>query len=219
MGKFIFGIFVGVILVPLAVWAYLASGSAPAATADKPLPFEAQITGMALRARIQKEAPTRDLSTLTTADLLQGADVYKKNCAVCHGLPDQPENAIAQGMFPPVPQFMAPPRGRGGERGPGRPGGPPPGFADAQKGLVKGRGASGDFWRVKYGIRLTGMPAFEKNLSDDQMWDVVALLAARRNMPQEVRDALKPEPAAPASTPAPTAPPVQKGPASNRKTS
>src|SRR5690242_9892180 len=205
MGKFIFGVFVGVILVPLIVWAYLASGNAPAATADKPLPFEEQITGMALRARIQKDAPTRDLSTLTTADLLQGADVYKKDCAVCHGLPDQPESAIAQGMFPPVPQFMAPPRPRGGERGPGRPGGgPPPGFADAQKGLVKGRGASGDFWRVKYGIRLTGMPAFEKNLSDDQMWDVVALLTARRNMPQEVRDALKPEPPPAPPPPAPS---------------
>jgi hypothetical protein len=59
-------------------------------------------------------------------------------------------------------------------------------------GTVKGRGASGDFWRVKNGIRLTGMPSFENTLSDDQMWQVVALIAKRRDLPPEVRAALQP---------------------------
>src|ERR1700688_770349 len=117
MVKFILGIVVGVILVPLAVAGYLLSGYAPAATADAPMPFEARIAGMALQKRIQKEAPVRDLSGMSTPDLLAGAEIYKKNCVMCHGSPAKnPE--MANNMSPPVPQEMKPPQGRGGQRGP-----------------------------------------------------------------------------------------------------
>lgn len=204
--KFIVGVIVGVIVVPVVLVIYLASGFAPTAATDKPLPFETWIAGTALSKRMQKEAPTRDLSTMTTADLLAGADTYKNNCAGCHGLPDQPPSEIGNGMFPPAPQLMQPPRPRPGGRQPGRAAGPPPGAASAQMGTVQGRGASGDFWRVKNGIRLTGMPSFDKTLSDDQMWQVVYLIAKRRNLPPEVKAALAPEAqeAAPAPAEQPT---------------
>ena len=32
------------------------------------------------------------------------------------------------------------------------------------------------YWKVKNGIRLTGMPAFQHILSAEQMWDVTLLL-------------------------------------------
>ncbi|HKQ86889.1 MAG TPA: cytochrome c [Candidatus Acidoferrales bacterium] len=202
--KFILGVVIGLILVPLLVVGYLASGFAPTAATDKPLPFETWIAGTALRERIQKEAPVRDLSTMTTADLVAGADTYKKDCAVCHGMPDH-DSEIGAGMFPPAPQLLQPPkprpefqpgRGREGERGPGRPGGPG----------RSGPRPNGDFWRVKNGIRLTGMPSFEKTLSDDQMWQIIALLQRRRNWPPEVKAAIQPEVAAAAvpALPAPT---------------
>jgi thiosulfate dehydrogenase len=202
--KFILGVVVGVIVIPVLVVLYLASGFGPTAATDKPLPFETFIAGMALRERMQREAPPpRDFSTMSTADLLAGADTYRKNCAVCHGLPDQPPAAIGDGMFPPAPQLMRVPPGRGREMnaqggqapnggpvpqpGAGAPGGPPPGRPGAQ-----GRGASGDYWRVKNGIRLTGMPSFGNTLTDDQIWQVVGLIARRRNMPPEVKAALQP---------------------------
>jgi thiosulfate dehydrogenase len=202
--KFILGIVVGVILVPLVVVGYLMTGMAPAAATDKPMPFEAYIAGAALSKKMQKDAPTRDLSTMTSADLLAGADTYKKDCAVCHGLPDQTTAEIGDGMFPPAPQLMRPPQPRPGNRGPQGP--PPNGAGNGQpspnSGLVQGRGASGDFWRVKNGVRLTGMPSFEKSLSDDQMWQVVALIAKRRNLPPEVKAVLTAQPDA-AAAPAP----------------
>ena len=198
--KFIVGVIAGIVIVCALILVYLVSGFAPVAATDKPMPFETWIAGTALQKRIQKEAPTRDLSSMTDADLLAGADTYRKDCAVCHGLPDQPPAVVGDGMFPPAPQLMQPPRPRP-SRGPepGRSGGPPPGFAQAQMGMVKGRGASGDFWRVKNGIRLTGMPSFEKTLSDDQMWQVVYLLSKRRNLPPDVKAALESEPAAAAA--------------------
>ena len=204
--KFIVGVIAGIIIVPVIVVIYLASGFAPTAATDKPLPFETWIAETALSKRMQKEAPTRDLSTMTTADLLAGADTYKNNCAGCHGLPDQPPSELGTSMFPPAPQLMQPPPPRPGGPRPGR-AGPPPGAASAQMGTVQGRGASGDFWRVKNGIRLTGMPSFEKALSDDQMWQVVYLIAKRRDLPPEVKAALVPDSAA--AAPAAAAPPPQ----------
>jgi thiosulfate dehydrogenase len=195
--KFILGVVAGIVLIPVLVFAYLASGFGPAAATDKPLPFENWIANTALRSKMRKEAPApRDLSSLTTADLLAGADTYKKDCAVCHGLPDQPAAAIGQGMFPPAPQLMRAPPGRGpgpgqngppsqaaqgGAPGPGRPGGP-------------GRGSGNDFWRIKNGIRLTGMPSFEGSLTDDQIWQLVGLLERRRFMPPDIRAELLSEP-------------------------
>ena len=32
------------------------------------------------------------------ATYLAGADVYKQNCAICHGLPDQPQSPIARAI-------------------------------------------------------------------------------------------------------------------------
>lgn len=203
--KFILGVVIGLVLVPLLLVGYLASGFGPTAATDKPLPFETWIAGTALRKRIQKEAPIRDLSTMTTVDLVAGADTYKKNCALCHGMPDK-DSAIGAGMFPPAPQLLQPPkprpvpqpsRGPEAERGPGRPGGPNRG----------GPRPNGDFWRVKNGIRLTGMPSFENTLSQDQMWQVIAFLQRRRNWPPEVKAAMQPEVAA-ATAPASNVPPA-----------
>jgi thiosulfate dehydrogenase len=200
MLKFILGVIVGAIIVPALAVAYLVSGYAPAATADPMMPFEGWIARTALQVRFKKEAPVRDLSGMSTPDLLAGAEIYKKDCAVCHGLRDETP-AIADNMFPQAPQLMKPPAGRGGQRGPqGGPGGPP-----------RAPRPNGDFWRVKNGIRLTGMPSFQNILSEDQMWQVTGLIANRRRLLPEVQDALKSEPppaAAPASTPAsaPTAP-------------
>jgi mono/diheme cytochrome c family protein len=47
------------------------------------------------------------------------------------------------------------------------------------------------FWKVKNGIRLTGMPAFEHTLSNEDMWDVTLLLkAADQPMSAQVKGTL-----------------------------
>ena len=203
--KFIWGLIAGVVLVPIVGILYLASGFAPTAATEKPLPLETWLAETALRARMQKEAPlARDLSAMPAGDLMAGADIYKKNCAVCHGLPDQPAPAIANAMFPPAPQLLAPPPMR-------KPGGPPPGFGGPKQPGGPGRGGprrEGDFWRVKNGIRLTGMPSFENTLSDEQIWQVLAVLEKRRDMPPDLKAELagQPIPAPTASSAAPAAP-------------
>jgi mono/diheme cytochrome c family protein len=168
--KFILGVVSGAILVPLAVIVFLWSGRAPVAATDPPMPFETSIAAGALSIRIHKEAPTRDVSGMSTADLVAGAQAYQKNCAMCHGLPNQPAPGIAGRIFPPAPELFS------------------------QKGMVTDDPAGETYWKVKNGIRLTAMPSFQNILSDDQIWQVTAVVARADKLPAEAQDTLKAAP-------------------------
>ncbi len=160
-----FGVIVGVILVPLGLYCYFASGTAPAATAASPMPFEIMMAHKALNARIAKEMPTSVPIQADDANLTAGAQVYRHHCAVCHGLPGQPEGGFAKGMFPHPPK------------------------------LTEGTGVTDDepgetFWKVANGIRLTGMPSFNQSLSGTEMWQVSLFAANANKLPQAAKDVL-----------------------------
>jgi thiosulfate dehydrogenase len=167
MGKFLLGLILGLIAIPAIVYFYFASGSAPVATAAPSMPFEGQLAHMALHARIDKEMPKNAPIAADDAAYTAGAQVYKDHCAVCHGLPGQPQTAIAKGMFPDPPKLM---EGTG----------------------VTDDPAGETYWKVSNGIRLTGMPGFEKSLSTTQMWQVSLLLANADKLPKAVTDSLTP---------------------------
>ncbi len=137
---FVLGVIVGMIVVPLCVYFYFASGTAPAAASDPPMPFETMIAHKALNARIAKEMPANVPIQADDANLTAGAQVYRHHCAICHGLPGQSEGGFAKGMFPHPPK------------------------------LTEGKGVTDDepgetYWKVANGIRLTGMPSFRLSLS------------------------------------------------------
>lgn len=163
---FLLGLIVGVIVLPLGAWAYLKLGYAPVATSAPPLPFETYFAHMALNARVFKEAPKNDPVMLTEQTYLDGAKIYRNDCAVCHGLPGQQKTAIAAGMFPKPPQ------------------------------LFQGKGVTDDpagesYWKIRNGIRLSGMPGYQNTLTDQQMWEVAGLLANADKLPASVNAALR----------------------------
>jgi len=178
MKKFIFGLILGVIAVPLAVYWYFSSGYAPVATAAPPMPFEHTLAHKALHARMDKEMPkAAPPISADEAAYAAGAAIYKDHCAVCHGLPGVPQTAISKGMFPEPPMLM------------------------------DGMGVTDDppgetYWKVSGGIRMTGMPGFEKSLSTTQIWQVSLLLANADKLPKSVKDTL--------GTPAPAAVEMKK---------
>jgi thiosulfate dehydrogenase len=164
--KFLAGFIFALVLIPLAVYGYFRYGYAPVATASSPWLFERELAHMALDARIDKEAPKAVPFQATETDLQDGAHLYREHCAACHGLPDQPKTAIAVGMYPEPPQ------------------------------LFHGKGVTDDpagetYWKVSNGIRLTGMPAYDKSLSQKQMWDISQLLAGADKLPATVTEALR----------------------------
>ena len=165
MRKFLFGLIIGVVLVPLVVYFYFSRGMAPVATSAPPMPFEKTFARMALHARLEKEMPKTVPIAADEAAYTAGAQVYKEHCAVCHGFPGQPPTAIASGMFPKPPKLM------------------------------EGTGVTDDppaetYWKVFGGIRMTGMPGFEKTLSTTQMWQVSLLCANADKLPASVKVAL-----------------------------
>jgi len=159
------GIVLGMVLLFAVVWLYFTGGHAPVAAADPPMPFERKLASSSLHAFLHRQKPVESPIPADEKNLLAGAEVYKQNCAVCHGLPAAPETAIAAGMFPKPPE------------------------------LFHGTGVTDDpvwetHWRAENGIRLTGMPGFKGRLTDSQLWQVSQLLANADKIPTSVKVAL-----------------------------
>ncbi len=160
--KFILGLLVGLLVIPVMVYCYFRFGYAPVSTKSSPIPFERTLAGMGLHARIEKEYPRQVPFKAKDNDLQNAAHLYRQHCAACHGLPNNPETAISKGMYPDPPQ------------------------------LFKGKGVTDDeagetYWKVANGIRLTGMPAYRGNVSDRDMWSISQLLAGADKLPTDVQ--------------------------------
>jgi thiosulfate dehydrogenase len=169
MGKLLTGFVLGALATVLlafgGVYLYFGRGMAPVATSAPPMPFEKRLARMALHARLKREMPKQAPIAADEANLLAGARTYVQHCAVCHGLPGGRQTAIALGEFPKPPHLF---RGKG----------------------VTDDPAGETYWKVANGIRLTGMPGFEKSLSTEQMWQVSLLLANADKLPATAKAAL-----------------------------
>ena len=155
----------GVLLLPAGICLYLAFGRPPVATADRPFPLEAQIVKVPLRARIAREMPAASPIAATEENLNAGASIYEDKCESCHGTADEP-SAMGRAMFPRAPQLWT------------RHGSGAVGVSDDPVGET--------YWKVKNGIRLTGMPAYGKALSETELWQVSLLLSmADKPLPAE----------------------------------
>ena len=158
---FVLGVLATVLLAWAGIYTYFGRGMAPVATSAPPMPFEKRLARMALHARVEREMPGQAPILLDERNLAAGARVYVQHCAVCHGLPGGKQTAIAEGEFPKPPHLF---RGKG----------------------VTDDTAGETYWKVANGIRLTGMPGYQKSLSTDEMWQVSLLLANADKLPASV---------------------------------
>ena len=163
------GIILGFILIGVGAYFYFASGQVPVTTNSPEMPFERKMAKLALHAYLGKVPHANPPVTADEANLLAGAKIYKENCAVCHGLPGEPHNAIGNGMFPKPPL------------------------------LFRGVGVTDDetwesYTKVSGGIRMTGMPGFKDRLSDTQLWQVSVLVKNADKLPASVKAELAPPP-------------------------
>lgn len=169
--KFLIGLLIGLVIVPIGVACYLRFGNPPVAVADTPFPFERQIVHVPLHRRVEKDMPKSAPIQPTADNLIAGAQIYRQNCAFCHGLNSQ-NSTVAPHMYPDAPQLW---------------------HAHGPQSIV---GVSDDppgetYWKVSNGIRLSGMPSFDQVLSSTQMWQVALLLAnANKPLPQQAMDTL-----------------------------
>lgn len=166
----IVGFIIGLGVIPLCALVYIELGCMPVATASAPLPLEKWAAKTALHAKLRSEAPKQSPIQANETNLTAGAEVYRANCAMCHGKLNEGKTQFAKGMFPPPPQFF---HGAG--------------VTDDPAGYT--------YWKVANGIRLTGMPAFAPSLTELQMWQVSEMLANANNLPTDATNILAGAPA------------------------
>ena len=159
MGRFVLGVILGIILVPVVVLLYLKFGRVPVAVNDPPLPQERLVTSVPLNARIDSELVKNPPVQADEAAFVSGAHIYSDNCAVCHGFHNKPSK-FGLHMFPTAPPLWE-------KHGHGN--GNVVGVSDDPPGET--------YWKVANGIRLTGMLSYKEILTDTEMWQVSVLLA------------------------------------------
>ena len=189
MGRFLFGLVIGVIFVPLAVLAYFKMGRVPVAVNDPPFPQERFITGVPLQARISRDLVKDPALHADETNLVAGAHIYSEQCAVCHGYHGKPSR-FARHMFPDAPPLWEK-HGHGDVVG----------VSDDPPGET--------YWKIANGIRMTGMPSYKELLSDTEIWQVSVLLAnADKPLPPAAVAILNGE--ASAAVPVPVEPAAKK---------
>jgi thiosulfate dehydrogenase len=156
------GIVIGVFLTLIggAVGAYLfvVLGFMPANADGKPGFLETWAAHKSLRATLKREAPQGpNPVAFTDSHLIDGIRLYSMNCAVCHGFSDAKASNIAVGLFQRAPQLAE------------------HGVEDDPDGVP--------FWKIKHGIRLTGMPGFSPTLTDEQIWEITLFLKHMDSLP------------------------------------
>ncbi len=167
MKKILAGVVIGICVLLLAGYLFVSLGGMPVATKGPPLPLEKYLARKALHAAMDREVGKPSPLPADEPNFLAGAHVYQAQCAVCHGRLGQPESAIAKGMFPHPPQLLPPKKG----------------VTDDLVGET--------YWKVKNGIRLTGMPGYVDSLTDAELWQVSLLLLHADKLPESVRPILR----------------------------
>ena len=157
---------VALTLVVALIGAYLLvrSGVIPANADAKPGWLDTWMAGTSLTATLGRDAPNgQNPVDLTEQNLLDGVHLFAQNCAVCHGSAKgaAASSPIAKGLYQKPPQLAT------------------DGVEDDAEGV--------SFWKIKHGIRLTGMPSFGYSLSDREIWTLALFLKHMDKLPPAVQ--------------------------------
>ncbi|MHB1677128.1 MAG: c-type cytochrome [Sulfuriferula sp.] len=136
------------------------SGRIPANADAPPGKLEIWMARTSLNATLRSEAPKGpNPIALNDKNLIAGIQLFGQNCAICHGTANGIESAshIAKGLYQKPPQMAT------------------DGVEDDPEGY--------SFWKIKHGIRLTGMPSFRYSLTDQQIWTLALFLKHMDKLP------------------------------------
>jgi mono/diheme cytochrome c family protein len=150
---FLLGVLATIVVAALCGYIALRSGLVPANADAEPGWLEIWAANTSLDATLDREAPKSPNPVAPTDDnLVAGVELYGRHCAICHGTAQgsASPSPVAKGLYPQPPQLAT------------------DGVEDDPEGF--------SFWKIKHGIRWTGMPSWESTLTDDQIWTLAAFL-------------------------------------------
>lgn len=158
--SFVFGVLATIVVALLCGYIALRMGLVPANADASPGWLETWAAGTSLDATLHRDAPKgANPVPLTDDNLIAGIDLYGRHCALCHGTAngDASASPVAKGLYPRPPQLAT------------------NGVEDDPEGL--------SYWKIKHGIRWTGMPSWKGTLSDQQIWTLALFLKHMDKLP------------------------------------
>jgi len=130
--------------------AFLIGGYYNISATSQHIPVVYQVLTKGLEQSVRFHARDIKAPPLDDKGMVQrGAQIYQTSCVQCHGAPGIAPQGIGMGMQP-VP-------------------GP---LVDANRKWE----AQELYWIVRHGIKMTGMPAWEYRMSEEQLWETVAFM-------------------------------------------
>jgi len=165
MGKFILGVIVTLLVLVLGGLGFAMLGFFPTNANVAPPHIEERLAMGAVDASMERHAPrvTNPLPP-TAQNLEDGMTLYTMNCSLCHGGLDRKPASLSESFYPPAPHLVTDP-------------------PDDPEWHI--------FYTIRTGVRYTGMPAWEKTLSEQDMWKVTALLSHLDKLPPAVQEYYK----------------------------
>ncbi len=163
---FILGVAATIVVALIGGYGFLQSGLFPANADAPPGRLETWAASTSLKATLAREAPTTpNPVSLTDAHLIEGVTLYGQHCAICHGTAagDASASPVAKGLYQRPPQLAT------------------DGVEDDPEGL--------SYWKIKHGIRLTGMPSWTASLTDKQIWTLALFLKHMDKLPPNAQQA------------------------------
>jgi len=162
MRSFILGIILTLAVLIIGGLGAALLGFVPTNANATPPRYERHLAMSAVDASTEKRAPHINSPVQPTAEnLIDGMKLYTMNCAGCHGGLDRKPAVLGSSFYPPAPPLVTDP-------------------PDDPEWFT--------FYMIRNGIRYTGMPAWDKTLSDEDIWKVTLFLTHMEKLPAPVQE-------------------------------
>jgi mono/diheme cytochrome c family protein len=162
MGKIILGIVLAIVALAIVGSGLALLGFVPTRANTSPPDWESHFAMSALDNSVERHAPrVNNPVPPTDENLIAGMKIYTMNCAGCHGGIDRKPVDFGRSFYPPAPTLILDPPD------------------DPEWHL---------YFVIHNGVRYSGMPAWDKTLSEADIWKVTAFLSRIEKLPPAVQD-------------------------------
>jgi len=152
------GFLIALLVFAATAYGVVASGVINPGADEKIPPLERWAAKTSLRAYLKNNVPKKNSPVpVTDESLHDGAKLYLNHCASCHGFADAKKSTTAAGLYKGPPLFAK------------------EDWSKDDDNLI--------YWFISHGVKLTGMPAYNKTLKEDEMWKITMFIKRMATLP------------------------------------
>src|SRR5262249_11535019 len=162
MKRFIWGVIFTILVLVVGGLGLALLGFLPTNANTTPPRMEQQLAMAALDESVERHAQrTNNPVPPTDQNLIDGMKLYVNNCQLCHDGLDRQPSVLGKSFYPPAPSMILYPM-------------------DDPEWQI--------FYTVRNGVRYTGMPAWDKALSETDIWKITAFITRVEKLPPAAQE-------------------------------